>query len=111
MCLEEAGVGELVSHCETKYVFMTSLVPVGNRIYHQGGSGCRSHGSCLDGIEPDARQMAWAWLLVTNHLFVKLCSLSGTGLATKFTTRGGRVQDSRELLCGIKPVMRDNDVC
>ena len=34
---------------------VTSLVPVGNRIYHQGGSGCRSHGSCLDGFEPDAR--------------------------------------------------------
>ena len=70
MCLEETGVGELVSHCETKYVFMTSLVPVGNHSYHQGGSGCRSHGSCLDGIEPDARQMVWAWLLVINHLFV-----------------------------------------
>ena len=25
----------------------------GCRLYHQGGSGCRSHGSCLDGIEPD----------------------------------------------------------
>ena len=24
---------------------------------------------------------------------------------------GGGVQDSQELLCGIKPVMRDNDVC
>ena len=34
---------------------IASLVPVGNRIYHQGGAGCRTHGSCLAGIEPDAR--------------------------------------------------------
>ena len=47
MCLEEAGVGELVSHCENKYVLMTSLVPVGNRIYHQGGQGVGLTGSSL----------------------------------------------------------------
>ena len=41
-------IGALVSHRKTKYVFLTSLVPVGNRIHHQGGSGCRTHKSCLD---------------------------------------------------------------
>ena len=43
-------IGALVSCSRTKYVFLTSLVPVGNRIHHQGGSGCRTHMSCLDGF-------------------------------------------------------------
>ena len=27
--------------------YVASLVPVGNRIYHQGGAECRTHGSCF----------------------------------------------------------------
>ena len=60
---------------------LASLVPVGNRIYHQGGSGCRSHGSCSDGIEPDARLNS-VGIVVGSQLFVNyiiFCYLSGTG--------------------------------
>ena len=112
MCLEEAGVGELVSHCKNLN-FVASLVPVGNRIYHQRGSGCRSHGSCLDGIEPDARLNVVGMVVGDQPLvlYYYYYYFSGTGLATVFTTRGGRVQDSWELLCGIEPVTCPRDVC
>ena len=81
-----------------KICSVASLVPVGNRIYHQGGSGCRSHRSCLDGIEPDARLNS-VGIVVGSQLFVFISLPLWYRLATVSTTRGGGVQDSFELLC------------
>ena len=74
-------------------------------LYHQGGQGVGLMGAALMVLSQTDVLLASAWLLVNDHFVcIIFYHFSGTGLATVFTTRGGRVQDSYELLCAIKPV-------
>ena len=93
-----------------KICSVASLVPVGNRIYHQGGSGCRSHRSCLDGIEPDARLNS-VGIVVGSQLFVFISLPLWYRLATVSTTRGAECRTHLSCFVAIKPVARPYKAC